>query len=60
MSMPEQTRKFLEDISGFPPLHNMTPEEIRKVAVANSISEDFDLAGTEDVQLHGLRMDHLP
>ncbi|WP_281365878.1 hypothetical protein [Paenibacillus alginolyticus] len=31
--MPEQTKKILEDIAGFPPLHNMSPEELRKVVV---------------------------
>ena len=51
--MPESTKQFLKDIAGFPPLHNMSPEEIRKVVVANAISERFNLAGTEDVQLDG-------
>ncbi|CAG7637051.1 alpha/beta hydrolase fold domain-containing protein [Paenibacillus allorhizosphaerae] len=53
MSMHEQTRKFLEDISGFPPLHLLSPEEIRKVVVATAISDNFELAGTEDRQLQG-------
>ena len=51
--MPESTKQFLKDIADFPPLHNLSPEEIRKVVVANAISERFDLAGTEDVQLDG-------
>ncbi|TVX96898.1 alpha/beta hydrolase [Cohnella terricola] len=53
MSMPEQTRKFLKDVSEFPPLHLMSPEEIRKAVVANAITESHDLAGTEDVLLNG-------
>lgn len=51
--MPEQTKRFLEDIAAFPPMHNMSPEELRKVVVANAISENVDLASTEDVQLDG-------
>lgn len=31
----EQTRRVLKDIEAFPPLHAMTPDEIRKVVVAN-------------------------
>lgn len=51
--MPEQTRKFLEEIEGFPPLHLLTPEEIRKVVVSTAISDFFELAGKEDYELHG-------
>jgi len=53
MSMKEQTKQFLNDIAGIPPLHHLTPEEIRKVVVANAISDSFELASTEDVQLQG-------
>ncbi|MFC5470250.1 alpha/beta hydrolase [Cohnella suwonensis] len=53
MNMPEQTRKFLHDISGFPALHTMTPEQIRQVVVANLISDDIRLDGTEDFELDG-------
>jgi len=48
MSMKEQTQRFLNDIANFPPLHRMTPEEIRKVVFANAISNSFELAGTDD------------
>lgn len=51
--MPESTKRFLEDIAGFPPLHSLSPEEIRKVVVANAISDNIDLAGTEDIRLDG-------
>lgn len=51
--MPESTKKFLEDIAGFPPLHNLSPEEIRKVVVANNISDSIALASTEDIELDG-------
>ncbi|TBL75750.1 alpha/beta hydrolase [Paenibacillus thalictri] len=51
--MPEATKKFLADIAGFPSLHNLSPEEIRKVVVANMISDHVNLADTEDVQLDG-------
>jgi len=48
-----QTRQFLKDIAGFPPLHLMAPEEIRKVVVANVISDVAELEGTEDHELAG-------
>ncbi|ACS99231.1 alpha/beta hydrolase [Paenibacillus sp. JDR-2] len=53
MKMPEATKRFLEDIAGFPPLHLLSPEEIRKVVVANAISDRVELAGTEDITLEG-------
>ncbi|MFB9328884.1 alpha/beta hydrolase [Paenibacillus aurantiacus] len=52
-TLPEQTKKFLEQMSGLPALHRMTPEEIRKVIIANAISERFELAGTQDAELQG-------
>lgn len=51
--MPETTRKFLADIAGFPSLHLMEPEEIRKAVVANAISDEVTLASTDDVVLDG-------
>ncbi|MBP1962820.1 acetyl esterase [Paenibacillus aceris] len=51
--MPIQTKKFLEDIAGFPALHQLSPEEIRKVVVANAISDHYDHIRTEDYQLGG-------
>ncbi len=38
MCMKEQTEQFLKNIAGFPLIHHMTPEDIRKVVVANVIS----------------------
>lgn len=52
-TLPEQTRKFLEQMAGLPALHQLTPDEIRKVIIANAISERFELAGTEDALLEG-------
>lgn len=51
--MPEATQRFLSDIAGFPPLHTMSPQEIRNVVVANAISDNIVLASTEDIQLDG-------
>ncbi|MEW9700371.1 alpha/beta hydrolase [Paenibacillus sp. SI8] len=51
--MPESTKRFLEDITRFPALHHMSPNEIRKVVVANAISDTVALASTEDVELNG-------
>lgn len=51
--MPEATRRFLADIAGFPALHLLSPVEIRKVVVANVISDDITLASTEDIELDG-------
>ncbi|WP_028549627.1 alpha/beta hydrolase [Paenibacillus sp. UNC451MF] len=53
MKMPEQTKQFLEDISGFPALHLMSPEEIRKAVIANAISDSFESVKKEDFQLQG-------
>ncbi|MFC5404866.1 alpha/beta hydrolase [Cohnella soli] len=53
MTMPESTQKFLADISEFPALHTMTPEQIRQVVVANMISDDAPLAGMVDFELDG-------
>lgn len=51
--MSEATRRFLQDIAAFPPLHEMTPEAIRQAVVANVISDRPELASTEDVALDG-------
>ncbi len=53
IQMPEATKQFLSDIAGFPPLHKMSPQEIRNVVVANAISDNIELASTEDIQLDG-------
>ncbi|WP_282940196.1 alpha/beta hydrolase [Paenibacillus sp. RC67] len=53
MRMPEQTKQFLEDISEFPALHLMSPEEIRKTVVANAISDSFESVKKEDYELQG-------
>jgi len=53
MRMKEQTEQFLKNIAGFPPLHHMTPGDIRKVVVANTISDQFKLSSTEDIPLQG-------
>ncbi|MFC4098995.1 alpha/beta hydrolase [Paenibacillus xanthanilyticus] len=52
-TLPEQTRKFLDHMSGLPALHRMTPDEIRKVIIANAISDRIELADTEDAELQG-------
>lgn len=51
-AMPEHTRQFLKDAAGFPALHTLEPEEIRKAVVANAITESYQLAVTEDVELN--------
>jgi len=51
--MPTATKQFLADIAGFPSLHLLSPEEIRQVVVANVISDHFDLAAIEDLELDG-------
>ncbi|GMK41207.1 esterase [Paenibacillus sp. CCS19] len=51
--MPAATKQFLADIAGFPSLHTMSPEEIRQVVIANAISDNFDLAAIEDMELDG-------
>ncbi len=53
VQMPEATKRFLSDIAGFPPLHTMSPQEIRSVVVANAISDNIELASTEDIPLEG-------
>src|SRR5690349_18293225 len=53
MNMPVETKRFLDEVSKFPPLHNLTPEEMRKVVVANAISESFQLASVENIELQG-------
>lgn len=51
--IPEATKRYLEDIAEFPPLHKMSPEEIRNAVVANAISDNNVMANTEDFELDG-------
>ncbi|MCR8644329.1 alpha/beta hydrolase [Paenibacillus sp. N1-5-1-14] len=53
LTMPASTKLFLADIAKFPPLHTMIPEELRKVVVANAISDNFQLASVKDYNLEG-------
>ncbi len=53
MSIPKETRQFLDQIASFPPMHLMTPEEIRNAAEATAISEDIRLSAVEDIVLQG-------
>lgn len=53
MMMPEQTKAFLEEAAKFPPLHVLTPEEIRKAVIATVISETYELADTNTIELNG-------
>lgn len=53
MTMPEHTKAFLDEAAKFPPLHRLTPEEIRKAVIATAISETYDLASTETLELNG-------
>lgn len=53
MTMPEQTKAFLDEAAKFPPLHMLTPEEIRKAVMATAISETYELASTETLNLNG-------
>ncbi|GGP12622.1 alpha/beta hydrolase [Oceanobacillus neutriphilus] len=53
MSIPKETKQFLDQIASFPPMHLMTPEEIRKAAVATAITGDIPISAVEDVVLQG-------
>ncbi|GIN74901.1 alpha/beta hydrolase [Bacillus sp. J14TS2] len=53
MSIPMETKQFLDQIASSPPLHLMTPEEIRNAAEATAISEDIPLSTIEDIVLQG-------
>lgn len=52
MTLHEQARTFLAQAAQFAPVHTLTPDQFREVAVATAISETYELH-TEDHRLAG-------
>lgn len=52
MALHEQASQFLSQLAQFAPVHTLTPDKFREVAVATAISETYELR-TEDHQLPG-------
>lgn len=52
MTLHEQVRQFLSQAAQFDPVHTLTPDKFREVAVATAISETYELQ-TDDYRLAG-------
>lgn len=52
MTLHKQAKEFLRNSAQFAPVHTLSPEKFREVAIATAISETYDIH-TEDHQLDG-------